>query len=233
MTSECRSILKGERIRATRLNECGEVVYGACAYVVTAGFVTINVTANVEDPTEYKQKTASGAYCYPPERGRPLLNWHELEIEFCDVNPELFELLTGSPLVLNDSLPPVAVGFGQDTDSYASTFFALETWVGVARGGLACPAGGVRYGYINYPYVYQGTVGDITIEDGPINFTINAIAPAGNAWGIGPHDVILDNAGAPSPLLEAIPTTRIQHVQWTSLAPPAAACGCQALAQVS
>lgn len=231
--AECRTILQGTRLRATRLNECGEIAYGECAYVVTKCFATVTLTQNIEAPDEFKQKTAGGEYCFPPQRSDPLLNWIEVSAELQQVDPELFELLTGSPLVLDDSTPVQAIGFGVDTDSFASTFFALELWTNLAKGTVPCPAGQPRYGYLLLPFVYQGQIGDLTIENGPINFTISSITSAGNAWGVGPYDVLLDNTGTPSPLLEAIPITRHQHMQFTSLAPPEPVCGCQALAAVS
>jgi hypothetical protein len=228
MTSECRSLIQGTRMRATRLNECGEVVYGDCAYVVSEGFISVAMSDNVEDGDEFKQKTAGGVFCVN-QRSLPLLNWIETAIEFCEVNPELFELVSGSPLVLDDSSPPQAVGFGTDSDSYASASFALEVWTNLARSSAGACVGGTRHGYLLLPWLIEGTIGDITIENGTVNFTVNNITAEGNSWGTGPYDVIVDSLGNPSRLLEPIPTNRHRHLQFTSLAPPDAACSCQEL----
>lgn len=227
MPSLCHSPIQGTRMRVTRLDDCCGPVEGECSTVVSSGFVSVAMTDNIEPPDEFKQKNAAGDYCYPPLRSRPLLNWIEVEITFCQVDPELFEIVTGSPLVLDDAADPNAIGFGTDDDTYATGRFALEVWTNLA-GPTAC-ADGQRYGYLLLPCMKEGTFGDLTIENGTINFTVNVVTQSGNDWGVGPYDVILDSAGLPSPLLSAIPTQRQRQWMTTELAPPAASCGCQPL----
>lgn len=216
-------------MRVTRLDNCGNPVEGDCSTVVSDGFISVQMTDNIEPPDEFKQKNAAGRYCFPPVRTDPLLNWIEVAIQFCEVDPELFEIVTGSPIVTDDATPEVnAIGFGTDTDTYATARFGLEVWTNLA-GDAACAEDGERFGYLLLPFVKEGTYGDLTIENGPINFTVNAITASGTPWGVGPYDVVLDAAGLPSPLLAPLPTTR--HRQWmlTQLAPPLASCGCQPL----
>lgn len=228
MTSDCRSLIQGTRMRATRLNECAEVVYGECAFVVSSGFISVAMTDNVEAPDEFKQKNAGGEFCVN-QRSQPLLNWIETAIQFCEVDPELFELVTGSPLILDAE--GTAVGFATDEDAYASASFALEVWTNVARAsGVACPPGGALYGYMLLPWLIEGTVGDITIENALVNFTVNTITSKGNAWHHGPYDVVAQGNGLPGPLLEAVPSNRHRMMQLTTVAPPEPACGCQTLA---
>lgn len=217
-------------MRVTRLDgNCCSPVEGDCSTVVSSGFISVSMTDNIEPPDEFKQKNAAGEYCYPPVRTRPLLNWIEVEIQFCQVDPELFELVTGSPIVTDDASPEVnAIGFGTDNDTYATGRFALEVWTNLG-GDAACSADGARYGYLLLPCLKEGTFGDLTIENGPINFTVNAVTSGFNDWGVGPYDVILDAAGLPSPLLSALPTQRQRQWMLTQLAPPEASCGCQPL----
>jgi hypothetical protein len=215
-------------MRVTRLDNCGNPVEGACSTVVSSGFISVSMTDNIEPPDEIKQKNAAGQYCYPPFRTTPLLNWIEASIQFCEVDPELFNLVTGAPIITDDALPINAIGFATDSDVYATARFALEVWTNLG-GDAACGPDGERFGYLLLPFLKEGTFGDLTIENAAVNFTVNAITSGGTPWGVGPYDVILDNAGLPSPLLSAIPTTR--HRQWmlTQLAPPDASCGCQPL----
>lgn len=228
MTSECRSLIQGTVMRATRLNECGEVVFGECAFVVSSGFVSVAMTDNVESPDEFKQKTAGGEFCVN-QRSRPLLNWIETAIQFCEVDPELFELVTGSPLVLDAD--DTAVGFATDEDTYASASFTLEVWTNVAKAaGVACPPGGTLYGYMLLPWLIEGTVGDVTIENALINFTVNTITSKGSAWHHGPYDVVMQGNGLPGPLLEPVPSNRHRQLMLTTVAPPEPSCGCQTLA---
>lgn len=227
MASDCFSLVQGKRMRVTRLDSCGAPVEGECSTVVSSGMISVAMTDNIEPPDEFKQKNAEGLYCYPPIRSRPLLNWIELSIQFCRVDPELFEIVTGSPLVLDDSDDPVAIGIGTDDDTYATGRFGLEVWTNL--GGAEACEDGERFGYLLLPFVVEGTYGDLTIENGPINFTVNTVTKSGNQWGVGPYDVVLDRDGNPSPLLSAIPTNRQRQLMLTRLAPPDASCGCQPL----
>ena len=230
MSSECFTPIQGTRMRATLVDSCGAPIGGECAQVVTSGFISVGMSDNTESPDEFKQKNAGGDYCYY-QRSRPLLNYVEAKIALCKVNPELFSFLTGAELVYDDSSPPVAVGFGTDTSTYATASFALEVWTNLARvrGAAACSATGQRWGYSLLPWVIEGTIEDVTIENGPMNFTIDCITSEGNDWGVGPYDVIKTHLGAPSPLLEALPTDRHRHLQLTTLAPPDEFCGCGAV----
>jgi len=221
-------MLQGKRVRTTRVDpDCGAPVEGNCSTVVTEGVITVAMTDNVEPPDEFKEKNAGGRYCFPPERSDPLLNWIETVIQFCGVDPELFEMMTGSPLVLDANGEPV--GFGTDSDTYATGSFALELWTGLG-GDAACVSGNKRYGYMLLPFLKEGAdTGAVTYQNNTINFTITTITKAPNSWGVGPYDVVLDGSGLPSPLLTAIPTQRHRQVMLTELAPPDAVCGCQPL----
>lgn len=229
--ADCLTLIQGTRLRATLVDACGEPVAGACSTIVTDGFISVAMTDNVESPTEFKVKNAAGAYCIN-QRSLPLLNWIEVKISLCQVMPELFAMLSGSPTITDDSTPtPVKVGFGTDTDTYASASFALELWTNVGRGkGGACASGSAQYGYMLLPWLIEGVLGGVTVENGPVNFELSAVTADGNGWGVGPYnDVIKTRLGALSALRTPIPTTRHRHLQFTSAPPPAVVCGCQTL----
>lgn len=232
--AECPTLIQGTRLRATRIDDCGSPVGGVAGQVVTSGFISVAMADNVESADEFKVKNAGGEYCVN-QRSRPLLNWIDTTIELCQVSPEFFEMLTGSPLVMDDALPtPNAVGFGTDSAEYASASFALELWTNLGRtGGAACGTTGARYGYLLLPWLIEGTVGDVKVENGPVNFTVTTITSGGNDWGRGPYNVIVNRLGVAAPLLTAIPTDRHRHLQFTSLAPPAPVCGYQNLVLAS
>jgi hypothetical protein len=234
MANESKTLIQGEAIRVTKVDECGEVVVGECGYAVEVCFASVAMSDNVENPAEYKVKAASGDFCVN-QRGRPQLNWIDVVVTLLRVNPELVSLMTGLPVIYDDSPDPVAIGFGTDSDTYATGYFALETWTNLAVNpdGAACNAAGARYGYLLLPWLGDATLGDITIEDGAANIVLNAVTKGGNQWGTGPWDVLVDSGDDPSPLLEALPSTRHRHLQFTSLAPPAATDGCQFLDAVS
>lgn len=235
MVAECPTLIQGTTMRATLIDSCGAPLPGVCSTAVTTGFMSVSLAQNVENPDEFKRKTAGGTFCLN-QRSKPQLNWIEATINLCQVSPVLLSMLTGLDQIMDDSTPAVAVGFGVDTDTYASASFALELWTNVGRptdGSAACGATGTRYGYLLLPWLLEGTLGDIVIGNDAVDFSIKTITTSGNDWGVGPYDVIEDNASLPSPLLVAIPTNRHQHLQLTTLAPPEAACGCIELVAVS
>lgn len=231
--AEERTLLQGTRLRATRIDGCGRPVAGAASTVVSKGFVSVSIKDNVESGEEFKVKLADGSYCIN-QRSKPNINWAEVGINMCQVAPELYEMLTGSPLVYDDSVPPKPVGFGRDGSTYATASFALELWTNIGRGNAeACTGVAVRYGYMLLPWVIEGSIGDLTVENGPISFTINGISSTGNDWGVGPYDVVIDRFGNPSPLFDEIPHDRHFHVQFTDMAPPALVAGYQHLVLAS
>lgn len=225
MTATCDSLIQGTRIRATRLDECGAVVEGECAYVVSKGFVSVALSNNETNPTEISQVLADGTRCYYRQT-RKLLNNVQATIEMCEVDPELFELMTGAPLVMDDE--DVAHGFTSDSESYGIANVALEVWLNLARPN--CGANGRRWGYYLMPWLINGVVGKPTIENGAVNFTINeAVTSEGNQWGVGPYDIQLDSSGDASPLFTAISDSTHDLLYKVNVAPPEPSCGCQEL----
>lgn len=151
-----------------------------------------------------------------------------LEIIFCDVDPVMYHLLTGQPIVLDAAGNPVGGKVNSKVD-LNDTGFALELWTRVS--GLACAPGVAQVGgYMLWPFVKGGILGDLTIENGAINFTITgATTRDGVNWGVGPYDVTLDEDGQEVPLLE--PADANDHYIFfpTYVAPPAIVEGGQAL----
>jgi hypothetical protein len=85
----------------------------------------------------------------------------------------------------------------------------------------------VQYLYWLLPCLENGQIGDFTVENGPMNFTLTAQATPSSTWGVGPYDVVgQDIAGTPGPLLVAISDDVPLHAQLTVVPPPLAECGC-------
>lgn len=228
MASTCSSFIQGIRMRATRLDDCGAPVAGPCSTVVTKGFINIELSNEETSGTEISQVLADGTRCYYKQTDR-LLNFVQADIEMCQVDPEFFEMMTGAPLVLDDTSPtPVAQGFTTDSASYGVADVALEVWLNLEPGN--CTGAARRWGYYLMPWLYQGTVGKPTVENGAVNFSISeAKTQEGNQWGTGPYDIQLDRLGNPSPLFTPIASTVHDLLYKVNLAPPEPACGCQEL----
>lgn len=233
MVSSCDSFLQGLVIRATRLDECGLPDYGPAGTVVSEGFINIELENQETDSTEISQTKANGERCYYIETPK-LLNNVQATIELCEVDPELFEIMTGSPVVLDDETVPVAHGFTTDSASYGVANVALELWMNLASGGCGPSGTGRRWGYYLMPWLYQGTVGKPTVENGAVNFTISeARTRDGNQWGVGPYNIQRSKTNVLSPLFTPITRTTHDLLYKVNLAPPEATCGAVPLVALS
>jgi hypothetical protein len=215
-------------LRATRLDACGRVVYGDDSVVTSKGFVSVAYTANIDDGEEINLPNAAGERCvYEP--AVPAFLGYTVEITFCQVDPDLYAMLTGQR-VITDAFGDV-VGFTMDTAvSAADSAFALEVWAGSpTTSGCAEGATG-NFGYILLPFLQGGIVGDFTIENAEVTFTIsNAATKDGNAWGAGPYDVVLGADSLPGPLTDPVTATEHLYFVQTGVAPPEAECGARPL----
>jgi hypothetical protein len=135
-----------------------------------------------------------------------------------------------------------AVGTRRSTDLACNNRFAIEIWTQVP--GVACVGTPPlpNYGYFLLPCLRSATItGDITIDGSnaiTVELTAKTTTPAG--WGTGPanetnssYDVVPTSAGnVPGHLLSPIGPTDHDHLQLTTIAPPAvpANCGCLPMA---
>lgn len=228
MATACLKAFKGKVMRVVTLNDCGVVQTGAKKMVVSDGFVSVEQRAIYRDPTDYELVNANGDYCLSA-RDESKLRWFELTITLCGVDPEMLNIMTGSPLVMNDALTPDAVGW-RDREGVLGNF-GLEVWTDLG-GSSACAGGTKAYGYALLPWVSGGKLGDWTIENGAANFQIiNAHTNGQSPWGTGPYNVrtIVQPTPGPAKLITAIDPKDHRHFQMTTLAPPASVCGAQTL----
>ena len=225
MTSTCYSLLRVPAVRVTKLDACGTVVNGLSS-VASNGIVTIEQTVEQEDRQDFFTLNADGQPCLR-DTSPPILKWINVEITFCQVDPELYNIMTAEPLVLNDATSPAAVGFRTREGSVNDSNFAFEAWMRVS-GDSNCD-GGVNYGYFLLPWVKEAVVGDMTMENGAANFTISGRTSYNSPWGTGPYNIRLVesgvNTGLPAKLLTSISALDHRHMQLTTLAPPTPTCG--------
>jgi hypothetical protein len=221
----CAKPLQGSTLRVTRLDVCGNPEFGDCAYGVSDGYVSATITPNTEEGERFLQRTASGR-AIVNQRGAPILNWYDVSIQFQEVDPELFTILTGLSPYYDDQ--DRVIGFPVTESEFATANFALELWMGNAE--EACTGADPFYGYNLLPWMTEGALAeDITITNDLITFTVVGRTRKGTPWGVGPYDVVVLENGDPSPLYTAIPDDTHHLPIWTQLAPPEAECGCQSL----
>src|SRR5688572_10059925 len=189
MVAQCHSVVRAPAARVTRLGPCGEILDEACAYAVTELFVDITLTRVLQDRQDALQLNANGDICVDKPKA-PILRWYEVNLQFCNVDPELLNILTDDPIVLNDATIPEAVGYRTRRGTIATSNFALEFWVGTED--EECDDGEVVYGYGLLPWMYQGYLTDLTFGNQVTTFTVNAITKFGTPWGVGPYNVLIN-----------------------------------------
>jgi hypothetical protein len=199
--------------------------------VVSDGIISIEMTKEYEDREEFFVKNGDGVFCVK-ETNPPILKWINLVLTFCNVDPELVNILSGEPIYYDDASSPNAIGYSTQEGSVTAVNFAFEGWTRIS--GLTTPCtGGAEYGYVIFPWVVEGTIGDMTFENGAASFVLNARTRSGSNWGTGPYFVdYSDNpAGSTTEIALLTPIGSTQHHRMfiTRLAPPDASCGCTAL----
>ena len=225
----CLPLVKGRRIRVTRLDGCGRPIYGDDSQVISKGFVSVSFTANTTETDEINQTNASGEVCiYEPSETS--LVGYGVEIQFCKVDPDLLALVTGQNVVLAAD-GETAIGFDIDTKiGLENSNFALELWTGSPTGdACATDQAQGQFGYILLAYLRGGILGDFTVENAAVTFTVTgANTREGNAWGVGPYNVTTIN-GVPGPMATPITTSTALRTMLVDLAPPADECGARPL----
>lgn len=221
----------GRRLRVTVLDSCGRVPAPETvdSFVVTNGFITLNLTSEVEDGTEIITRRADGSLCVNERTANSFKNFG-VEVEFCGVDPAVLTLMTNAE-AYEDYAGDLA-GFTVPEGAIDKAF-ALELWTGLS--GQACVAGAEDAGgYLLLPFVQAGVLGDVEVgSENAVTFSMTgAFTKGGNGWGVGPYDVVLDPTGVTPPALPPaapLPTALdpMDHLLMidTGAAPPASSPG--------
>lgn len=222
-SSTCFSLVRGRAMRVTRLDGCGAVVLGPDSSVVSEGFISVALTAQTDEGTAISVTNAAGKVCISDEPC-PTFTGYDIAVEFCGVDPSLIDIMTGQPIVENGA--GAAVGFRMNTAVDAcDSGFALEVWSNVPA-AICEPGQEGSFGYFLVPFVKGGIIGDFTIANDVVNFTLTgAKSKDGSAWGVGPYDVTRDDTNVPSPLLTPIDPSDHLDMELVTVGPPDAACG--------
>lgn len=218
----CFSLVRGRAMRVTKLDGCGAVQYGEHSSIVSDGFITVQLSAQTEEGETISVTNAAGKVCILDEPC-PTFTGYEVQVEFCGVDPLLYELMTGQPVVLDGSGNRVGLKMNSGIDACDSGF-ALEVWSNVPS-AVCDPNAGVSYGYFLVPFLKGGVIGDFTIGNDAVNFTLSgAKSKDGNHWGTGPYEVVKDQTNVASKLLQALDPKDHLHMQLTTVAPPTPSC---------
>lgn len=193
MSSSSFPVVRGRMMRVTKVDGCGRPLAGDGNSLVTEGFVSVALSANITDAEEITIQAASGRTCVR-DSGQPSFDGYGTELTFCEVEPCLFQMLTGQEPMLDAN--GNVVGFTMNSKRFSTTGFALEVWTGAPSGDACDPsASGTAdvAGYFVLPNIQGGVLGDFTIENAAITFAVTGGSTRdGNAWGVGPYQGAFD-----------------------------------------
>lgn len=235
IASTCWASVRGEIARFTALSECCAPVTNPLGTVVTAGFISVIITQEINAATVITVKAANDQVCvYDP--GCDSLLDLSVAISLCSVNPELIALMTGQETVLD--FAGNAVGFRRSTSLACNNRFALEIWTDVPNQACVGTPPAKSYGYYLVPCLRSATItGAITINAASaVSVDLTAKTTIPSLWGIGPQTangaykvVAADAINTPSYLLTPIGPIDHDNIELTTIAPPVVPADCGAV----
>lgn len=223
MATKCFGFLKARVMRVTRLDADGVPVVGLKSTVVSGGFVRVGMNMEYEDGQEFLVRNAWGEFCIN-EQDDPRLKRVTPTLDFCNVDPDLVEIVTGARLIMDGT---DAVGFAL-SEAAPTGRFALEAWSKVAGSGS-------EYVYWNLPNLGQGRVaGEIALAYETGTFSMSAVSQGAPdaVWAAGATPATTGTPYDQSylPANETIEEGEHIAVNVTDVAPPTPACGAVELA---
>lgn len=220
-------VVKGTKLRATKVNNCGLPQSGPANYVVTDGWVSSTISPVFQEAEELEQRNAEGRVCVqdrtPPER-----KYYNLTFVLCQVNTCLITLF--SSWVQELDWDGNAVGFRDQRRVESDFGVALELWTG-GRAAADCPApstdaifeqagSGRDYGYL-LTFGTEFVLGDIEIGAQVSTFTLTGISFAAPQWGRGPWNVVpIDSDNTAGRLITPVGEDQQLIMLRTPIAPP-------------
>ena len=128
MPTQCGPLSRAKAIRLTRLDECGVPVDGLVSVVSSTSFVSITTTPVYTDQEDIQITNANGDLCID-DQSDVALRWLELNILLCNIDPDAVNIITGAPLVVDDTpVTPNTVGFNWDSATDGSANSRFEPW---------------------------------------------------------------------------------------------------------
>lgn len=232
-TAYTETAVRGNTIRITRLDNCGNAVSGSGSSLVTKGFATLKATKNFDKGTEIKIRNANdviGAYV----KGVVTLLDFDYELDWSIPDLGAIQVATGDPAVVDAS--GLVAGWIEEALQPLAAWIAIEVWTNIAN--QQCAGTATLYGYTLYPFLENNVFDMADIASKDIMFSLKGNTRQGNNWGRGPYDVV--NSAVlptvtPAWLSAALPASAHRYRTITSIAPPTqpAFAGMQTLTPVS
>lgn len=162
--------------RWTRLNTDGTLAAGPDNVVISNSPISIGLNPDVVTGTENNVIGGCGCICVAFKAPDSFVRFN-FDLEFCDLNPSLMELVTGGAIVLDDSDVPVPIGDSWpnqvDCSLPSQPPFALEAWSQGYVGNAQAPDPNALIRFV-FPMVFA------TLDAWVI--TNNVLTPKLKAW---------------------------------------------------
>lgn len=229
MAGTCFTAIRGRRMRITKVNSLGRPIYGPASQVSTSGFVSVNMSPEIAEGTEIEVLDAAGDPCVQ-ERSCDSLRWITVQIEFCKIDVDLLALINDTWTLLKDC-DGVSVGIAESYRFNCDTGFALEVWTDVTGYKPLDPNAQGAWLYFLLSFLVGGSLGEETIENGPVTHTLTARTKRGSGWGRGPYNVMCNDPQTRTcgPLLVPVAEDEPRRRMLVTCPPPAVFCGAQPL----
>lgn len=215
--------IKGNVVRLTRLNACGDPIVGSCSSLVSECFISVTLSGEFESGTEFVQKNAWGNLCIS-DKDADVLKRVNVALQFAELNPDALDFMTDSNTVASGGNN---IGSTWGT-AMNQTAFALEVWTKAS--GAACSPSSPSWGYFLVPFIKNGKLdGDLTIQNDVLTVSIMGEAfPAPDdgtgksTWDVSPY--------TPNPFVVTFPELEVFGFVTTTVQPPTDTAGCVAIA---
>lgn len=217
----CSYIAALDTIRLTQVDECGVPIVGATSGYTFDCVASVAFSPVTDDQDDVIYRAANGSLCAVKRGCRSLLGY-DITLTALQVSPEMIEVLTGNPVVLDSA--GTVVG-NDDCQIQCRAGFALEFWTELIS-PTCTTTGAQTYLYGLIPWITNGLIGELEIAGEAVNIEFTGSSRAGGGWGTGPYDVVSTTSPAVTPgrLLTPLGTTCHRRIQTTQVPPPAPSC---------
>lgn len=185
-------------VRATRLGADCTPLTGASNTVVTAGFMTLNLTPDVEAGTRFEPKNGCGKVLWVASEP-DVIKRYNIDGEMAVFDVELDELLTDASLIMGKTggtWATKAIGLSMPGPSTAQgSGVALEIWTKTGSGDGSCGTSAEVPPYTRHVLPHCTLrPNDRAFALDVATFKVTGVAEQNSLWGVGPYGSEADPA---------------------------------------
>jgi hypothetical protein len=180
--------VRGLAMRLARADACGVIEAEATAdsRITVATFVRVGISPDVFEGSDIEVTSAGGTLCID-DKGTDTLKGIDLELEICNVNESILELLTGAAVLTDYAAPVEQVGFvAAPTDvALGLNYASLEVWTRNANNDACAVGANPARPYLHwlFPRTSRWQISDIgDFGDGAQTITLTGYGESSTAF---------------------------------------------------